>query len=160
MENSKNYVRILMDALDKKKTALEHIRELTQHQQELLKEQRVDFDQFDTLINEKNIYLEEIEKLDDGFVVTFEKVREYIANNKVQLSTEINTMQNSIRQITDLAVEIDTMERRNRQSFELAMSRERQSIKMRRQSKQSASKYYQNVMRATSGESFYMDKKK
>lgn len=160
MENNSSYVYVLMEALNKKKNSLEHIRELTQRQQELLKEQRVDFEQFNVLIDEKKVYLDEIEKLDDGFVVTFEKVREYIASNKIRLSKEIDAMQNSIRNITDLVVEIETMERRNRQSFELAMSRERQSIKQRRQSKQTATKYYQNVMRATSQESFYMDKKK
>lgn len=160
MENKNQYIHILMDALKKKKVALEHIKVLTEQQTELLAEQRVDFEKFDTLIQEKKIYLDEIEKLDDGFVVTFEKIREYMADNKESLSNEINDMQNSIREITSLAVDIQTMERRNKQSFELAMSRERQSIKLRRQSKQSASKYYQNVMRATSEESFYMDKKK
>ncbi|MDE6312213.1 MAG: flagellar protein FlgN [Lachnospiraceae bacterium] len=160
MEDKNNYVRILVDALSKKKVALEHIKELTERQALLLKEQRVDFEQFDVLIDEKKIYLEEIAKLDDGFVVTFEKIREHLAGNKELLSTEINSMQNFIREITSLAVEIETMEQRNKQSFELAMSRERQVIKMRRQSKQSASKYYQNVMQAISEESFYMDKKK
>ena len=61
---------------------------------------------------------------------------------------------------TGLAMEIEAMEQRNRKNFEIAMSRERKEIKMRRKSKESASKYYQNFMKATSSESFYMDKKK
>ena len=160
MENKNEYVRILVDALKKKKTALEHIKELTDRQMTLLEQPRVDFETFDMLIEEKEIYLDDIKKMDDGFVVTFEKIKGYMADNKQQLAQEIQSMQENIKDITGLAMEIEAMEQRNRKNFEIAMSRERKEIKMRRKSKESASKYYQNFMKATSSESFYMDKKK
>lgn len=160
MENDNVYIQVLIDALKKKKIALEHIKELTQRQSEMLTKPRVDTEEFDVAIDEKNVYLKEINEIDDGFEMIFGRVRENLKENQKDYKEEIKAMQNYIREITDLAVEIEAMERRNKQNFQIAMSRERQSIKQRRKSKESVSKYYQNVMQATSTESFYMDRKK
>lgn len=160
MENDNVYIQVLIDALKKKKIALEHIKELTQRQSEMLGNPRVDTEEFDVTIDEKNVYLKEINEIDDGFEMIFGRVRENLKANQKDYKEEIKAMQNYIRDITDLAVEIGAMEQRNKQNFQIAMSRERQSIRQRRKSKESVSKYYQNAMQATSSESFYMDKKK
>ena len=160
MKNEIIYTQILIETLKKKKTALEHIKEITGRQTGLLAEEKLDVAAFDTLIEEKNVYIETIQELDEGFQMTFDRVREELNANQATFRQEIEQMQDLIKAVMSLSMEIETAEQRNKLAFEQSVSRARNSIRDRRVSSQSVTKYYQNAMGSTGAGSIYLDKKK
>lgn len=160
MRNEIVYTRILIETLKKKKTALEHIKELTARQGELLKQEELDTEAFDVLIEEKKVYIHTIQELDEGFTLTFARVKEELDNHKREFKEEIRQMQELIKSVTSLAMEIEAAEQRNRLAFDKSVSRARTAIKAKRISSQSVSKYYKNTMGSTDSQSYYMDTKK
>lgn len=160
MRNEIIYTQILIEALKKKETALEHIKEITARQSAILSQEELDTETFDVLIEEKKVYINTIQELDEGFTLTFTHVREELDNNKSQFRQEISQMQELIKRIMSLAMEIEAAEQRNRLAFDKSISRARTIIKAKRVSSQSVSKYYKNAMGSTDSQSYYMDEKK
>lgn len=160
MRNEIIYTQILIEALKKKENALEHIKEITARQSELLAREELDTEAFDVLIEEKKVYINIIQELDEGFTLTFTHVREELDNNKSQFRQEISQMQELIKRIMSLGMEIEAAEQRNRLAFDRSISRARTDIKAKRVSSQSVSKYYKNAMGSVASQSYYMDEKK
>lgn len=160
MRNEIIYTQILIEALKKKKTAMEHIKEITSRQSELLAKEELDTEEFDVLIEEKKVYLNTIQELDEGFTLTFTHVREELDNHKSEFRQEISQMQELIKEIMSLSMEVEATEQRNRLAFEQSISRARTAIKEKRVSSQSVSKYYKNAMGNSDTQSYYMDEKK
>ena len=61
------YLQILEESLIKKDGLLNKILTCSKRQEELLREERLDFEQFDDLVNEKDGYVDELVRLDEGF---------------------------------------------------------------------------------------------
>ena len=160
MKNEIIYTQILIETLKKKKTALEHIKEITGRQTGLLTEEKLDLTAFDTLVDEKNVYINTIQELDEGFQITFDRVREELKGNQAAFRQEISQMQELIKAVMSLSMEVEAAEQRNKAAFEQSMSRTRNSIRERRVSSQSVTKYYQSAMGSPAPQSFYLDKKK
>lgn len=160
MKNEIIYTHILIESLKKKKEALEEILKYTKQQETVLGEENFDEETFDVLIEKKQQYITVINKLDEGFEVTFERVKSELGEHKEMFKNEITSLQELIRQVTDVSTQIQVLENRNKLSFENKMQTKRQNIKMARKSSQSVSKYYQNAANAHTGESIFLDKKK
>ena len=160
MKNEIIYTQILIETLKKKKTALEHIKEITGRQTGLLTEEKLDLTAFDTLVDEKNVYINTIQELDEGFQMTFDRVREELKGNQAAFRQEIGQMQELIKAVMSLTMEVEAAEQRNKAAFEQSMSRTRNSIRERRVSSQSVTKYYQSAMGSPAPQSVYLDKKK
>ena len=115
---------------------------------------------FENLIDKKQKSIEVINKLDEGFDLTFERVKIELNEHREMFKNEILTLQGLIREVTEISTQIQVLESRNKLSFENKMRAKRDNIKMARLSSQSVSKYYKNVANAYSGESIFLDKKK
>lgn len=160
MQNEIIYTHILIESLKKKKEALEEILKYTKEQETILAKDNFEEEWFEQLIDKKQQYIEVINKLDEGFELTFERVKEELGEHKDMFKNEILTLQSLIREVTELSAGIQTLEKRNKISFENKMRRKRENIKNARLSSQSASRYYQNAANAYNGESIFLDKKK
>lgn len=154
------YTHILIESLKKKKTALEQILKYTKSQEEILAKETFDEEVFEALIEKKQQYIDIINKLDEGFEITFERVRQELEENREMFKNEISSLQQLIRQVTDVSAKIQASEQRNKTAFEKIMYQKREKIKVARLSSQSVSKYYQNTANAHIGESIFLDKKK
>lgn len=154
------YTHILIESLKKKKTALEKILECTKKQEEVLAKEHFEEDAFEQLIEKKQEYIDIINKLDEGFELTFERVKTELGEQREMFKNEISSLQELIRQVTDVSTKIQIIEKRNKITFEKQMNQRREKIKTARLSSQSVSKYYQNVANAHTGESIFLDKKK
>lgn len=154
------YTHILIESLKKKKTALEQILKYTKSQEETLAKETFDEEVFEALIEKKQEYIDIINKLDEGFEITFERVRQELEENREMFKNEISSLQQLIRQVTDVSAKIQALEQRNKAAFEKIMYQKREKIKVARLSSQSVSKYYQNTANAHIGESIFLDKKK
>lgn len=160
MKNGIIYTHILIESLKKKEEALEEILKYTQSQETILMEKNFDEEVFDALIDKKQKCIEVINKLDEGFELTFERVKKELEENKEMFKNEILNLQQLIRQITDLSTQIQVLEKRNKIAFENKMKVRKENIKMARLSSKSVNEYYKNVANAHIGESIFLDKKK
>ncbi|MBE5951498.1 MAG: hypothetical protein E7260_07875 [Lachnospiraceae bacterium] len=154
------YVRMMIDILEKKEAHLAKILEYTQEQETLLKAEEFDETAFVALVDKKEGLIKKIEEFDDGFQAVYNRMAEELAGQKEQYKDQILRLQALITSVTDLGVKLTALEQKNRSSMELRLRDKKQGIKQFRVSKQTADKYYKNMIGMQTGASYFMDQKK
>lgn len=154
-----NYLTVLQESLEKKNKILVAIKTASQKQNELLKCEKLDMEQFDELVEEKDGYLKELEKLDDGFETLYQKVKQELQENKQMYGAQIEQMQQLIGEITEKSVSIQAQESRNRDMVTAYFKNERKSLGQGRKSSKAAFGYYQNLNKANQEASRIVDLK-
>lgn len=153
--------RMMIDILDKKIEMLLGLKELTESQESMLVTDSYNDEEFLNTISKKEIYVQELNKLDDGFNMCFKKVRnELTVENKLNNKPLILQLQDKIREITDLSVQLQALERRNKLKIEQMFVEKRKNIKGARLSNQTVTNYYKNMSKQLDNESVFYDKKK
>lgn len=157
---TEQYLNILQDSLKKKKEVLEEIERLCRMQSELLSAEPVDYDKFDQLVDGKDVCIEQLGKLDEGFELLYERVRGELQDGKEQYASWIQETQSLITEIMDRSVAIQTQESRNRIAVERAFQKERQGIGRGKRSLNVAMDYYRSMNNSHVVPPQYMDQKK
>lgn len=155
-----NYLNILEDSLKKKIEVLKSIHAANEVQTDLLKKEPVDLEAFDKTVDEKDLYINELTSLDDGFESLYEKVRQELDGNRERYAVQIKRMQGLITDITDRSVAIQAQEARNKALVEKCFKMERQSLGQSRKNSKAAYGYYQNMNNKNVPQSHFMDQKK
>jgi hypothetical protein len=154
------YVHILTDTLTKKKSLLDKLIQITIMQEEYITLTPPDIDNFETSLNDKDILIEKINELDEGFENIYEHVKEEIITNKIKHRDYILELQNLIKQVTEKSAKLQALEIKNKKNLEIFFANKKKEIKDYKKSSQTASSYYKNMMNQQSGESYFLDKKK
>jgi len=154
-----NYLTVLEESLEKKSNILDSIQEASRKQNELLKAEKLDLEKFDELVEEKDGYLKDLEKLDEGFEILYDKVKQELKQNKATYATQITHMQQLIEKITEKSVSIQAQESRNRDMVTAYFKNERAALGQGRKSSKVAYGYYQNLNKANQEASRIMDLK-
>ena len=157
---NEQYLTILQESLQKKIQILDEIYRLCEYQGAILAEESVDYDKFDVCVDDKDICIEQLNRLDDGFEQLYSRVSEELLNNKEKYKDWIVTTKGLIAQITEKSVAIQAAEKRNKLSVEAAFNNGRKSIGQSKKSVKVAMDYYRNMSRTGVITSQYMDKKK
>lgn len=161
MSNVNIQVDILIESLEKKSKALEEILNLTNEQTELMEKEGFDFDAFNKIMDEKEIRINKVNELDEGFKNIYEKARLHLEGNKELFKDKISIMKQKIVEIGDLSVAITVQEERNKLQFMNKAKEEKAKVKEFRKSKQTAVNYYSNMNKQKSTEqSHFFDSKK
>lgn len=155
-----NYLELMADSLVKKGRKLEEVLELTKAQETLLNMENVNEEDFDNLINKKSTLIEEINKLDEGFELIYNRVREMVKENPEAYRDKIEKLQNSIRILVDKGVEIEACERRNQIKFDLKLSKGKDKVRSYNLSSNAVAKYYSNMNGSVEETTYFVDKKK
>lgn len=155
----KEYIVALRESLEKKLKIMEETYSLCKLQSDVLESETVDFDRFDQLVDEKDICIDKISKLDEGFELVYQRVQDELLNNKDAYSLEIKRMQELITKITDYGTKIMALEERNKKKVTFALNNERLSIREGRRSVNVAMNYYKGMTGMGIPESRFMDKK-
>lgn len=155
-----NYLNILEDSLKKKIEILERIDEVNRVQSDLLKGEQADLENFDRCVDEKDLYIKELEKLDEGFDTLYEKIKQELLGNKAQYADQIKRLQKLITEITDRSVSIQAQESRNKALVEKYFAEQRKELGQIRKSSKAAYGYYQNMSKSNTAPPQFMDKKK
>lgn len=153
------YIRMMIDVLEKKKVHLNHLLNLTKEQESLLKEEEFNESEFSLLVEKKNGNLRKLEETDSGFQSLYNRVAEEMKENKEQYKEQILTMQKLILEVTDLGVKLTALENKNRTALEAKLQGKKQNIRQFKVSRQTADKYYKNMIGMQTGASYFMDKK-
>ena len=154
------YIRMMIDILSKKEAHLEKILEYTKSQEEVLKRDFFAEEEFSALVEKKEGLIKKIDEFDDGFQSVYNRMAEELTNNKEQYKEQILELQALITKVTDLGVALTALEQKNRANMEICLRDKKKGIKEFKVSKQTADKYYKNMIGMQTGASYFMDQKK
>jgi len=164
MLETKKYLSIMIESLEKKERILDRILEKNDAQKMCIKDKlysQIDWDAFNLIIAEKDTCIEQINVIDDGFENLYNKIREDVINNNSLYKEEVRRMQSLITSITDKSVSIQAGEERNRQLIENIIKNSRAEIKKSKVNLKVASGYYKTMSNMhIAPEATKVDKKK
>lgn len=155
-----NYLQVLEQSLYKKIDVLTRIQEVSIKQEKLLKAEEVSAEDFDSSIDEKQLLIEELERLDDGFESLYAHVKEQISADKEKYRHPISQLQKLITKVTEKSVAIQTQEVRNNKLAKSYFTIERKNIQKNRTSSKAALNYYKSMNNSQAIPPQFMDKKK
>lgn len=155
-----NYLKILEESLQKKLTVLDEIIAYNKEQEKLLKKEDVSLDELDANMSLKDGLIQKLLKLDEGFELLYERIREQLLGNKDAYKTQIKSLQQLISKVTEKSVSIQAQEARNKKLVESYFAREKEQLKQGRQASRAAYDYYKNMNNTNIVPPQIMDQKK
>ncbi len=154
------YLDAMIQSMNEKSNCLKQLLEMTAQQEQAINGDNMDWDSFDQLIDEKEVLIDRLGELDDGFQAVFDKIRDELEGKKAQYKDRIAKLQEQIRQVTDQSNALITAEQRNKTIMENATSTERKRIRQTKTNARLASNYYNSMNRINMIDPQLMDKKK
>lgn len=158
----KQYLAIMEQSLEKKVEILDLIIVKNEEQNGILKQEDMQWEEFDDNANQKMDLIEEMQKLDEGFEDLFERVRNELEaeGGKEKHAESIRRMQSLITQITEKSTAIQAQEARNKTLVEKYFQQAREKIRGGRTSSKVAMDYYKNASWTTVSQPHFLDSKK
>lgn len=155
-----NYLTLLEESLRRKLQVMAEIQKYNMCQQEIFQSGRADMDRFDESVAEKGVLVEKLTALDNGFEKLYANVAEELKENREAYADQIRTLQGLITEVTEYSVAIQAQEARNKKLIEDFFKKERDGIRMGRQSSKAAIGYYKTMSKSAVVAPMFMDKKK
>ena len=156
----REYLTVMIQSLDKKKSILVRIIEKNREQRVLFTEEDSDPEILEQNMQEKSSMVDQLNQLDEGFQQVYDRVKPLLQQDKETYREEIKSMKQLITEITERSTTVQAQERRN---YDLAVKRfasVKENIRQARTSNKVASQYYQSMSRMNVGDSHFMDSKK
>lgn len=154
------YINIMIESLRRKFAALEEVLECSKGQMALLEDPNLEPEEFEADVRKKAELIDKLEQLDEGFDSLYQKVKDELQENKEQYASEIQTMQELIRKITEKSAEIQVTEARNKSCVEAKFTSVRKQAREIRNSQRIVQQYYRNMQKLNCVEPQFTDKKK
>lgn len=160
-EEKLTYINILISSLRKKEDLLIKIKLETEKQAELIRETEFDADEFDKTLNVKQQYIDNLLKLDEGFLEIYEKVKDAIKENPADYKNELEETKALIKKQTELSMELQSLESKNQTGLQIHLSQGKQRVRDFRANSRTAAAYYKNMTnRHQDGDSYFFDRNK
>ncbi len=157
---TEDYLQIMIESLEKKIDVLDRVLELDKRQIAIALERPFDTEKYDKSMDEKGVLIDELNRLDDGFTSTYERVRDEVQANPKAYADKVRRMQDLIRMATDKGVAVEAQEQRGKQAMQSALSAKRKEIRTVKVSNEAATKYYKAMSRINEIDPQLMDRKK
>ena len=154
------YIDIMLQSLKKKCQVLESIMKLNDRQKEVLEAPDGSVDEFDAIVEEKSLLIDQIEQLDSGFDKLYMRVKEELQGNKEAYAMQIRQMQEYIRSITDKSMQVQAQEARNKDMMTQKLVRVKKQAKQVQVNSKATSSYYQTMTKTGYVDPQFMDNKK
>jgi hypothetical protein len=155
-----NYLQIMLESLEKKIDVLSQIIDIDDRQLKYALEQPMNVEGFDTAMDEKDVKIEELNKIDEGFTSTYELVKDEVQNHPELYKEKIHKMQELIKISVEKTMSVEAKEKRNKAAMENAISLQRREMRSKRISATAAARYYKTANKINSVDPQLMDKKK
>lgn len=154
-------IDLMVESLEKKKLFLEEILRYTKEQATLLTKEELDLRSFNNIMKNKQVRIDKLIQLDQGFESLFERIRTTITNQPDIYKEAIQQMQSLIKETTDLGVEIQVQEERNKIQFDAKSKNVKGEVKAFRHHKSAMKKYQNNYNKQQKADSpHFFDSKK
>jgi hypothetical protein len=154
------YVNIMLESLLRKEKYLKELLSLTLQQEELTKAEKFDDDKFQSLVEKKEILINNVNEIDKGFSSVYDRIRSEVLADKDLYRNELAGMQDAIRHCVDLGMQIEAAEQRNKNELEMIFATKHRGIRQMKQSKSIANKYYKSMSNGMVNDSILYDRKK
>lgn len=155
-----NYLNVLEESLHKKIKVLNKIQDYNLRQQEIFQSDAVNMDEFDQYVEEKGELIDELNQLDNGFEILYSNLSRQLQEDRARYAAQIRTLQELVKQVTDMSVTIQTQEARNKKLIEDYFRKSREEIRQGRRSSKVAFDYYKNMSNSNFVSPQFMDDKK
>ena len=153
-----NYLNVLKDSLIKKDNNLSKLIEMSEKQAEIVKAEQVDWDEFTNLVDKKGELIDEIMKLDDGFEMLYNRIKDGLEENKNNYKDIIIEIKRLVKNVTEKSADLQTIEYRNKVVIEKAFSTTRKEIKQSKLGQKAAADYYNKMNKINTIDPQLMDK--
>ena len=154
-------VQVLVDTLYKKKQLLEEIKTYTEQQANILKKEELDIRAFNNIMSNKQVRIELLIKIDDGFESTFSRVKNHLVTQPDVYRDAIRVMKELITEVNDLGVDIQVQEQRNKTNFDMKTNMVKSEVKTFRNHKSAMAQYQNNYNKLKKAdEPHFFDSKK
>jgi hypothetical protein len=160
MEQNVNYIKVMIDSLRKKVTVLDKIIDVNKQQSEVIVDIKKNMVEYEASIDKKQLLIDELNVLDDGFQALYKRIQEEIVANADYHKDEIKEMQCLISIITDKSVEIQLGEEKNRQVIAQQFALLKREVKNFKDNRKIANTYYNSMQKTNYITPQFMDKKK
>lgn len=155
-----NYIQILIDSLKKKSAVLDRVCELNEEQRQLAAAGKIDLEEFGKTLEGKQGCIDELNQLDEGFELVYERVKPELTEHAEKHKEEIGLLKQLINEITEKSVRAQTEEERNRQLIAAQYAGYKKEIRQYKVGRNVTSNYYKSMNRLQNVEPVFMDKKK
>ncbi len=135
-------LELLVDGLKSKEQNLQDVLRYTKEQSSMLTPQSMDIKTFNNIIRNKQIRINQIQSVDDGFQQECERIQLTVEKNPELYRDYIEQMKAYIKSISDLGVEISVIEHRNNDAFKKVMANMKEDVRSFRTNKKAAVNYY------------------
>ena len=156
----KEYLKAMITGMDAKAECLNKLQQKTDAQTELLKDENMDWDAFDALVDEKDALIDELDRLDDGFQAVFERIKDELKAHKDENKAAIAKLQEQIKAVTAQSTSLMAAEQRNKELAEKVFAATKKGIRQSRATSKVAANYYANMNQINYIDPQLMDKKK
>lgn len=162
MEDIQNYLKVLSDSLEQKKTVLTQILEVTKRQEKIAAAQAEAFSEleFSNTVNEKEVLIARLNQLDDGFLSVYNRIRQDVIDQGGLYDSEIHRMQAQIKVCVDIGNEIQVLEERNQAKMTSHFSAKQEEYKVKANMNSVAQSYHKSMSGVKFSDPFFMDQKK
>ncbi len=143
-----DYIQIMIESLTKKSELLDKLIRKNEAQHDCVagKEyDEIDWDAFNLLVAEKQLAIDRIVKMDEGFQSLYDRVKEQLNEDKSKYADKIKEIQKLIETVTGQGVKISTGEERNRKLIEKVLGSKKKEIRQMRNSLKVANSYAQTM---------------
>lgn len=107
-----NFVQILIDALTKKERLLEEILKLCKAQEECIKKDVPDLNEYVQCSDKKAELSKLVEKVDEGFLAVYDRVKDELESNPTQYAEYIRRMKSLVTAISEKTASVSVTEQR------------------------------------------------
>lgn len=153
-------LQILQDSLRQKLEILAAIEVKSRQQAELLTNPDVSLEVLDQNMDEKAVLVEEISKLDAGFEVLYESIREELIGNKDAYKEQIMAIQAYVAGIMDRSASIEAIESRNKAAIEMIFQNRRKTLQHKKAASSVARQYQKTAKSLNVVNPHFVDSKK
>ena len=143
-----DYIQIMIESLTKKSEILDHLIEKNEEQHDCVdgkKYDDIDWDSFNLIVAQKQMYIDRIIKMDEGFQSLYDRVKEQLSGDRDKYADQIREIQKLIEKVTGQGVKITTGEERNRKIIEKVFGNRKKEIRRTRNSLKVANSYAQTM---------------
>ncbi len=155
-----NYLTIMEDSLKQKLVILDEIAVYSKKQEELLKQDKLSFDEFDVCVDKKDALIQKLAGLDEGFEALYERIKVQLQENRHAYQNQIARLQILVRQVTEKGIFIQAQESRNKTMVEQHFKDLRKEMKQSRQKSKAAYDYYRSMNNTNVMPPQFLDQKK
>ena len=154
------YLNSLIEGLKAKENMLDELTALTEKQQTIVSGEKIDWDAFDAVVDEKSDIIEKLNQNDEGFTAVFDRIKDDLKSQMGKYSSYIEQIKSGIANVTNKSTSLMALEQRTKTRVENAFKNQRKEYNNSKTSSRVATNYYNAMNKMNFVDPQLMDSKK